>query len=157
MNRSDWRRKHVNMIRSCYGRAPFFKEFFEQVCECVELDGSGLARYLIGHTLKLFQLLGIDTGKVVVASQLGIRENDPTMRLIKLCREVEGDTYLSGDGGRNYLERELFDREGIELRFQDYEPIRYKQFNAPGFVQDLSVLDMLFNCGRLLRVVEGEV
>lgn len=42
-----------------------------------------------------------------------------TERLINLCKTFGADRYLSGISGRNYLDLPMFEREGIEVIFQD--------------------------------------
>jgi hypothetical protein len=54
--------------------------------------------------------------------------------------------YLSGIGGKNYLEPELFERNGIKLKYQNYKPKEYKQLYGE-FIPNLSVIDLLFNMG----------
>lgn len=40
-------------------------------------------------------------------------------RLINLCKTFNADRYLSGISGRNYLDLDMFKREGIEVVFQN--------------------------------------
>jgi hypothetical protein len=69
-----------------------------------------------------------------------------TERLIDICKQLEGDVYLSGKDGAKYMETKLFENEGIQIIFQDYHHPRYKQLYGD-FEPFLSVIDLLFNCG----------
>ena len=40
-------------------------------------------------------------------------------RLLILCKEAGATTYLAGQGGRDYLDVSLFEKEGIQVIFQD--------------------------------------
>lgn len=42
-----------------------------------------------------------------------------TPRLINLCKTFGADRYLSGISGKNYLDLPMFEREKIEVVFQD--------------------------------------
>lgn len=152
-DRSNWRQQHQNTIRSCCGRAPYFKKYFPLLEPCVKIESALLADYLVQHLRALFSLIGI-TIPVYVASQLSVTETDPTRRLIELCRKVGGTGYLSGPAGRDYLDENMFTRENISLQYQEYAPIQYDQlFPDKGFIMNLSIIDMLMNTDdNLLRL-----
>ena len=93
----------------------------------------------------LTEALGLLDKKFVLASELESREGS-TERLIDICKQLEGDVYLSGKDGAKYMDAELFEEEGIQVIFQDYHHPRYNQLYG-GFEPFLSVIDLLFNCG----------
>jgi hypothetical protein len=41
-----------------------------------------------------------------------------TARLVDLCKNHKGTEYISGIGGKNYLQPELFKKEGIKITYQ---------------------------------------
>lgn len=70
-----------------------------------------------------------------------------TERLVELCRQAQGTIYLSGPSARGYLDESLFHTAGIEVQWMQYGPYpEYPQLWGP-FVHEVSVLDLLFNCG----------
>jgi hypothetical protein len=88
--------------------------------------------------------LGIATRRLA-ASSLAARE-EPTDRLIDLCRAVGGTEYLAGESGPAYMDLDRFARAGIAVAAQDYRHPEYLQQYTP-FVSHLSVVDLLLNCG----------
>jgi len=66
--------------------------------------------------------------------------------LINICKEVDADIYLSGFGGAKYQEEELFEEAGIKLKYYEFKHPVYPQL-WQGFVPNMSIIDMLFNCG----------
>lgn len=71
-----------------------------------------------------------------------------TERLVDLCRQAQGTVYLSGPSARGYLDESLFEAAGMEVQWMQYGPYsEYPQLWGP-FVHDVSVLDLLFNCGK---------
>ena len=93
----------------------------------------------------------------VRVGDLGGTSEEPTDRLVEACRAVGAKTYIAGKGGRNYLRTEAFEKAGIGVVWQQFDPasVPYPQ-TGPGFVPGLSVLDCLFNVGpeeaaRLIR------
>ena len=67
--------------------------------------------------------------------------------MIKICKNIDADTYISGIGGRNYIDNNIFTKNKIELVFQQYKPVPYKQRFSQEFIPDLSIIDMLSNVG----------
>jgi hypothetical protein len=142
-----WRRKHWAAIQTNYGRAPFFRQLSGRLREILV---DGVDETLLPLDMTLLQwalgLLGIGV-PVRLASALG-GGGEGTDRLVGICRAVGADAYLSGAGGRRYMELAAFDRAGIAVRFQEYAAVEYPQlFPQHGFIPNLSVVDALFNCG----------
>ena len=81
-----------------------------------------------------------------ISSELNTNELDANLRLIRICQELNCDVYLSGIGGKKYMDLELFKKEGIEVIFQDFSPeqVFYNQLGN-SFVHGLSALDYIFN------------
>jgi hypothetical protein len=79
------------------------------------------------------------------SSELGIG-GEQSERLLNLCRHFGADRYLSGNAARDYLDVDLFERNGVTVVWQDYQHPVYPQLYGE-FVPFLSALDLLFNCG----------
>ena len=80
-----------------------------------------------------------------------------TELIVDVCRALEADVYLSGSGGgRDYNDEELLREHGIELRYDEYAYPEHPQLWGD-FEPNLSVLDVLMNCGPAARpLVVGE-
>jgi hypothetical protein len=143
-NTRPWRRKHAHAFATNYARAPFYADYAEALAEVYERDWTHLAELNIELVGRLCGWLGIAT-RTVRSSELD-DTGRATDALVSICRALGADVYLSGPGGRGYLEPEKFGPAGIELRFHDYEPPEYAQpFGA--FLPGLSAVDVLLNCG----------
>ena len=70
-----------------------------------------------------------------------------TERLVNVCKKLGADTYISGIGGKKYLDEKLFEKNKIILEYQNYNPIRYLQHSSKSFIPDLSIIDLLANMG----------
>jgi uncharacterized protein rv1507c/MT1555 len=64
--------------------------------------------------------------------------------LVDICSFFKVDTYLSGAGGKGYVEKEYFEKRNINLKFQDFEHSQYHQLWG-GFIPYMSILDLIFN------------
>lgn len=63
--------------------------------------------------------------------------------ILSQCKAVGADTYLSGIGGRVYLDIPLLENAGIKVVFQDFHYPVYTQLYGT-FVPNLSIVDYLF-------------
>jgi hypothetical protein len=132
-------------LRSSYSGAPFFevhRPFFEEV---YAREWARLADLNLATLRYLAEALGLRT-TLVLASSLPAREGR-TERLVDICRALGADTYLSGAGALGYLDLGRFEDAGIGVAFQTFRCPLYPQRFGP-FVPDLSVVDLLFNCGQ---------
>lgn len=152
-NTVQWGKKHLNALVTNYSKAPFFKEyigFFEQI---YSQDWKFLADINIHIIQYLMKVIGIPDKEYILASKHESREG-PTERLIDLCKQVGGSIYFSGKDGASYMDLDIFEKEGIEVIFQDYKHPQYPQLFG-SFEPYMSILDLLFNCGpeslRILR------
>jgi len=147
-NARPWQKEHLKSLKAWYGRAPFFGEkikFFESLYarsweRLIDLNVA---------TIRFFcEEFGITT-RTVFESELNITGTG-TQRIIAIGRALKAETYLSGAGGRNYLEEGLLQEAGIRLAYQDFAHPRYPQLFAAcdeDFVPCLSAVDLLFNAG----------
>jgi len=148
INRTDpWSRKHLQALTSNYSSAPFFdlhRPFFEEI---YGREWTLLVDLNVAAITYLAEALGIRT-KLVMASSLPVpAELEATERLVAICQAVGANTYLSGVGGREYLDLAPFEEAGIGVLFQVFQIRPYPQrFGA--FVADLSIVDLLFNCNE---------
>ena len=141
---ADWSRKHRQALRLHYGRARHWEPLGPALLALLERPWTRLRDLNIAALDLLCDQLGIATRRLL-ASSLSARE-DPTDRLIDLCRAVGGTEYLAGESGPAYMDLGRFARAGIAVSAQDYRHPAYPQQYTP-FVSHLSVVDLLFNCG----------
>ena len=73
--------------------------------------------------------------------------------VLDICRENGATRYVTGSGGKNYLHLDDFSEAGIKVDFiENRLPVSYKQmFSKMSFENDLSAVDVIFNCGRNWR------
>ena len=87
--------------------------------------------------------------------ELAAFPEDPDERLIAITKHFGADTYLAGGGGRDYMDLDRYERNGIKVLFQEYHhPVYEQRFGA--FEPFMSVLDLLFNHGPdSLKILRG--
>jgi len=150
---ADWRRKHCQTLRLQYGKAPFWEPLGPELVRLLEQSWSRLAALNAAVLDLLCRHLGIATPRIL-ASSLPARE-EPTGRLIDLCRAVGGTDYLAGQDGEKYMDLGQFAQASIAVHAQAYAHPEYAQRYTP-FVSHLSVVDLLFNSGpRSLEIIRS--
>jgi hypothetical protein len=152
---APWRRKAESTLRAAYGRAPHFERVWPLLDDVLRMPTDVLAD-LNEHALRaLAGELGVDAGRFVRASSLGVR-TAATQRLVDLVKAVDGSAYLVGGGAGGYQDDEAFARAGIEVVQQRFEQRPYEQGTGE-FVGGLSIVDPLMQCGpRGARALLGE-
>jgi len=140
-----WRRKHIEGLEAAYGNAPFFKdhlpflealysECHERLCEL----NLKIIRYLFG-------CLGIKA-QLRLLSEMEVDAKEPLLS-VEIARSCGASHFLAQSSARNFLDKKAFRQSGIELVFFTRRPVPYPQLWAGGFFRNLSVFDLLFNCG----------
>jgi len=142
---TPWRRTLRQTLATSYGRSPAYSEAADLLDAVLETE----TRRLVDLNERAIQLaaqqLGLDTHKLVRQSDVGVAGTG-TALLVDLCRAVDGDAYLTGDGAGGYLEGDLFERAQLQLVEQKFVPPVYLQ-QVPEHVPGLSFVDAVANIG----------
>jgi hypothetical protein len=148
-NIQRWAGRHLATIRSNYGRAPYFKETFallEPHYPIATGNRSSLAAFNIGVICSIAAYLGVGT-QFMNASELNV-SGHKTGLLVDICRAIGASTYLAGTGAKSYQEDAKFEDAGITPVYSPFSQRSYPQLFGE-FVRNLSVVDVLMNCGYL--------
>lgn len=144
----DWKQKHLKTLRMNYAKAEYFDEVFLMLEEVMQYTGiwdHSFADLNINLVSIISNYLNIKTDFYRL-SELDI-DNNKNQMIIDLCKTFGADTYLSGDGARDYNDEALLNSHGIDLVYSDYEDTPYEQLWGD-YEPNLSVVDRLFNCGE---------
>jgi hypothetical protein len=144
-NDLPWAEKNWNLIHKSYNESPFFGLYK------VFLDSLYKQRWNLIFDLnlqilkKVFDWLDIKT-EIVLESELNVTGTS-SKKLLNICKKLGADTYISGIGGKRYLDEKLFEKNKIILKYQNYNPIKYTQHMSKSFIPNLSIIDLLANAG----------
>ncbi len=155
-NKQPWQRKHWGAIQNSYRKAPYFSEhepFLKRIYETSSWDKLNDLNYeMLFYFVKV---MGIKT-KILKGCDI-MMQGEATDRLVYLCQfanenksgPAAGTTYLTGAfAAGQYLDTALFEKAGIQLAVQGFTAPEYPQLHPDqGFIPELSVLDLLLNCG----------
>jgi hypothetical protein len=143
--------RQLNALRQAYSHHPAFAEVFSAFEVVFTSRWTTFAAMNGAFMDTIRNYAGLDTpmvsSRVLARDEPELVELRRSELLVKLCRLVGADCYLSGDGSDSYLDPGLFEAGGLDLEFQRYAPPPYPQRGVPTFISHLSVADALFNVG----------
>jgi len=139
-------RDHLRSIELSYGRSRFLNDYISEFKGILLSGESSLATLNVSLIKWLSHALGINS-QFELSSQLGACGKRSSL-LVDICKRLGANTYLSPLGSSCYLmsEKEVFDQNGIEVVFQNYDHPTYRQLYEP-FFGYAATIDLLFNEG----------
>lgn len=144
-NDIPWREAHWNNIHHMYANAKFFHLYEDYFRTLYQKEWKMLFDLDLETIKQTVKFLGLKT-EIILESELRV-DGESTQRLVNACKAVGADTYVSGAGGKNYVNPALFEKSNIKLEYQDYRHVTYAQHLSQSFVPDLSIIDTLANLG----------
>ncbi|HVZ62355.1 MAG TPA: WbqC family protein [Candidatus Nitrosotalea sp.] len=152
-NDIEWKQDHWKKIQQSYAKAEFFKEYQNYFTNLYSTNWEFLFELNYEILLKVIDWLDIKI-EIMRESELNINGSS-TKRLVNICKAIGADTYLSGAGGKGYIEEEMFKKNEIKLVYQKFIHPVYPQRFVKEFIPDLSIIDMLFNVGsRTMKMIK---
>lgn len=139
-----WIDNHLNLLRQNYSKADFFEEVFPYVNELYKQPPSLMIDLNLRSIEMLCSLLDVKI-PIVLSSDLKAQGRKNEL-LVDILKKVGASHYLSGIGAKDYMEPEKFQKENIEIIWQNFSHPSYNQ-QFGKFIPQLSALDLLFNCG----------
>ena len=140
-----WRARHLRTIEQAYAAAPHLARHHDELERFFAAEWLRLDELAVESATWLARATGIRVPSRR-ASELDAAADDPTDRLVALCRAVGADTYLAGRDGAKYMDPERFRAAGIQVLYQAYTHPVYAQLHGE-FVPSLSALDLLLMHG----------
>ena len=140
----DWETKHWKRLLQEYGHAPHFRQYQAWLQPAYARRRVNLAEI----NCELIELVRVSLGigaRVIKASELAVSGQSSDL-LLALCKDLGATTYLSGQGGKKYLDVTKFEAAGIAVEYQEFLHPHYHQGGGE-FVPNLSILDLLFHAG----------
>jgi len=144
-NDMNWKEKNLDLISKSYSKSKFFDLYNTPINSIFEEKWEYLIDLNIKILKTIFEWLDVKT-KIIFESELNVKGTS-SEKLLNICKEVKATKYVSGPGGKNYLDEKIFQKNHIDIEYQKYTPISYSQLNSKSFIPNLSILDLLFNMG----------
>lgn len=143
----DWTQTHWKTLVLNYSRTPYFKEIATWL-EPLYLNqlNTSLSELNRQFIEAICHYLNIKT-KITNSWDYVLTEGK-TERLANLCTQAGGTEYISGPSAKNYIDEDVFTEQGIKLSWFDYSDYTEYPQLWHDFTHGVTVLDLLFNCGK---------
>jgi hypothetical protein len=118
-NYLEARRKILRSIECSYRRSPYWTwidEYLKAVL--TEKPISGLREVAVRSAVQCLARLEIRTN-YVFSSTLKAKGKG-SLRLVDICKKMKATNYLSGSGGKSYIDENAFRKAGISLYWQQW-------------------------------------
>jgi hypothetical protein len=139
-----WARKHRRSLAHAYGHAPYYAEYGCYLEKMLEIRWDRILDLNLELLHYAKKALSLDT-RLFLQSQLSSRSTGANL-LIDICRELAADGFLAQAPARHYLDENAFAGAGLSLQYIQIPTFVYPQLWGD-FKANLSVFDMLLNCG----------
>ena len=141
-----WVKSHLNALEINYKNANCFNEVWEWV-EGIYLNCN--YQFLTDINMYFIQAINefLEIKTEILLSDNFNLHDDRNMRLINICKELKGTAYFTGPSAKQYLDEQLFNKSGIEVKYFNYS--KYPEYNQlyNDFEHGVSILDLIFNMG----------
>lgn len=141
----NWQKYHVNLIRECYCKSLFFKDYFDIIKGVIETKHRFLIDLDMASIKVCMEALGLKK-KIMLSSDIKI-DVPGKSRMMALCKHLGAGRCYNGKAGEKLYSKKEFAENGVILEFQNFNCPEYKQ-PWGAFVPNLSIIDLLFNCGK---------
>ncbi len=143
----DWQAQHWQKLETNYRTAAHFEEVAQWLKPLYLDENHTNLSVMNRHFIEaICQRLGITT--TLRWSWDYAFSEGKTERLVDLCKQAGATQYISGPSAKDYLNVGLFTEHGIGVEWFDYAGYpEYPQLWGP-FTHPVSILDLLFNCGK---------
>ena len=147
VNSHKWKIKHWKCIVQNYKKASYFDEIeslFEHIYMENKLTNLSKINRLFIENICAY----LDITTIISNSWDYNLTGNRSERLVNLCLQANCSEYVSGPAAKNYLTEAEFVSQGIKVVWFDYSGYpEYPQLWG-AFIHNVSILDLLFNCGK---------
>ncbi|MEK7531879.1 MAG: WbqC family protein [Patescibacteria group bacterium] len=145
---TNWVKKHLKSIELNYSKAPCSREFFLLLKSIYQAQPEKLVALNVNLIKGICSFLGIKTD-FRCSSKLGVGNLDKNEKLVAILKKLSADHFLYAEGAWGYMEKEinLYYDNNIQLTPLTFVHPVYTQLNGT-FIPYLSIIDMIFNCGK---------
>lgn len=144
----NWKKKHLHSIQSAYAHAPFLQNHLKFIEQVFSLQYDFLLDLNMEIINYILDFLRIPT-RIVLMSDLGI-SGKGTPLIIELCKSLGATQFLVQSSALAHYDPTQFQSADLELVSCKIPEYIYPQMWGD-YIANLSILDMMFNCGAKSR------
>ena len=142
-----WKNQHLNKICEAYRKHSHFSDTYPFFEKLILDDYPSISAFNIKLTTELYRKI-FPKGATRFLNSLELKlVEKKEKRVLEILEKLKATHYLSGPAGKNYLNMDNFEQRQIELHYLNYELPDYPQPLDAIPMQNLSIVDLIFNVG----------
>ncbi|PKR84631.1 WbqC family protein [Heyndrickxia camelliae] len=144
-NQLNWKHRHIFTLQGCYQKAKYWEDLSPSFIDIYQHSGTKLVDLNLAFIEFIREYLDIRT-PIIRSSEMSEVYGEKNTKLISICKSLGAHIYLSGLGAKSYMNEEDFRKNNIKVVYQYFNHPVYPQ-RWGSFIYNLSIVDLLFNCG----------
>jgi len=146
-DKEEFIKTHLRIFEDYYSKSKYFYEIYNFLKKTYYKSKTDiLSDNTINITKDIAKYLGIEA-QFKNSSSLKI-QNTSSERILEICKRENISNYLTGKKALSYLNLKSFQKNNINIYIISYQKQKkYKQIQRD-FIEKLSIVDLLFNCGQ---------
>jgi len=147
-NTAPWQRKILKTIELSYAKAKYFEKYHNGFSDVFMAPYDRLIDLNIALIKYILKEIGLNVTLKLSSEVVGSEFVSAEDKIISILKNISASGYVSGSGSGSvrYIDENQFRRENIGIQWQKFTSPVYIQLWGP-FIPDLSIIDLLFNCG----------
>jgi len=144
----DWVKGHLKSIEQNYSKSGNLNDFFPRLSKVLNAQHEKLLDLNVGLIKEICDYLEIKYD-ICFSSEFNVSNLNKNEKIIAILKKLNADQYLYAQGASEYMSPAFNDyaANNIKLIPLKFDYPAYKQFYGD-FVSHLSIIDLIFNCGR---------
>ena len=117
-NISNWKLKFLKTIYYNYKKKRNFEDFYPKIEKIINYNH----KYLIDLNLSIINLIlnefKLEKTKMIFSSSMNLEEVSSN-KILKIVKNLNGSSYITGMGSKAYLDQQTFKKNNIKIIWQD--------------------------------------
>jgi hypothetical protein len=139
-----WRKRMEKTLACSYSKASEFFALSNFMAESIQKAQGNLSSYLSDTISRICEMLQIQTQITPTSRNFPKGDLRGQERILDICKQLSATVYINPPGGRALYQAEMFEAQGIQLRFLE-APSKTNLSSGLGNAEQLSILDTLMH------------
>lgn len=141
----NWQDKHISIIEQSFSKTKYKNDILNLTKEIYSKKFETISELNI-YTFELIANYFEFSKKFILSSSLNTTTNS-SQKLVDIVKKLNANKYITGLGGLNYIDYNLFEKENISLEYMNYSLKSYNQMFGT-FTPYVTILDLIANEGK---------
>ena len=141
-----WAHKHIAMLNASFALAPYAQDALDLAEHVLTQSHTTISQLARASLLAMCDYFGLARNtRFIDSASLNI-EGESSQRVFDVVKVLGGSRYITGHGALRYLDHNLFEQEGIDVSYMQYQCKCYPQSHGE-FTPYVSALDLIAHTG----------